>query len=86
MKGIVLSYRGSHHTQNSKQMILKVEGIDSKEAASKLEGKKAIWKTPSGKELIGIVTKPHGNKGYVRCRFEKGLPGQALGTEIEIKA
>ena len=86
MKGRIMAYRGSHHTQRPKQIIVKVEGVSDKSAAVKLHGKKAVWTTPSGKKITGIITQPHGNKGYVRVRFpEKGLPGQALGTEIEIE-
>ncbi len=84
MKGVIVNYRGSHKTQNPYQMIIKVEGIRSREKAEKLVGKTVVWKTPSGKEIKGRITAPHGNKGAVRARFEKGLPGQALGTEVEI--
>ena len=85
MKGIVMNYRRGRHTQNPHQMIIKVEGINSREEAEKLVGKEVVWKSPSGKELRGKITAPHGNKGAVRARFEKGLPGQAIGTEVEIK-
>jgi ribosomal protein L35AE/L33A len=33
---------------------------------------------------VGRVSKAHGNSGAVLLRFDKGLPGQAVGTEIEI--
>ena len=66
-------------------MILKVSGVDNKEAAEKLKGKEAVWTSPAGKKLSGIITKAHGNSGAVLARFEKGLPGQALGTELEIQ-
>jgi ribosomal protein L35AE/L33A len=26
----------------------------------------------------------HGDKGLVRARFRKGVPGQALGTRVEL--
>ncbi|MFA4983551.1 MAG: 50S ribosomal protein L35ae, partial [Candidatus Micrarchaeia archaeon] len=38
----------------------------------------------TGKEIIGKVSKAHGNSGAVLARFDKGLPGQAIGTEVEI--
>jgi large subunit ribosomal protein L35Ae len=86
MKGVVMSYRGSHKTQNPKQMIIKVEGVDDKEGAEKLRGKMAVWTTPTGKKIEGKIMQPHGNKGAVRVHFsEKGLPGQALGTEVDIE-
>jgi len=86
MKAVISNYRGSHNTQVNNQMIVHPEGVSTREAAVKLEGKKAIWMTPSGKKIEGIVTKPHGNKGAVRVRFDQGgLPGQALGTSLDIQ-
>ncbi len=84
MKGIIVNYRRGRHTQNPRQMIIKVEGVESREEAEKLIGKEVIFKTPSGKEIKGKITAPHGNKGAVRARFERGLPGQALGKEVTV--
>ncbi|MBR9689852.1 MAG: 50S ribosomal protein L35ae [Candidatus Altiarchaeota archaeon] len=85
MKGIVVNYRMGRHTQNPRQMIIKVEGIENKEQADKLAGHKVIWTSPGGKELTGTVSGAHGNKGIVRARFVKGLPGQAIGSEVIIQ-
>jgi len=39
----------------------------------------------SGKDkIIGMIAALHGKKGLVRVRFRKGVPGQALGTTIEL--
>jgi len=85
MKAVIMNYRGSHHTQDNKRMILQPENSETKESAEKLVGKKVIWTSPSGKKIEGMITKAHGNSGAVLARFdEKGLPGQALGTQIEI--
>jgi ribosomal protein L35AE/L33A len=84
-KAIIMNYRGSHRTQHPKQMILHPEGAESKADAEKFIGKKATWTTKSGKKIIGLITAPHGAKGAVRVRFdESGLPGQSLGTAIDI--
>jgi large subunit ribosomal protein L35Ae len=85
MKGIIVNYRQGRHTQNPYQMIVKIETIISKEQAEKLVGTKVVWKTPTGKEIAGKITSAHGNKGVVRVRFEKGMPGQAIGSEILVK-
>lgn len=86
MKGVIVNYRGSHKTQNTKQMIVRVEGVNSKEDAAKLVGKDVVWTTPTGKKIEGKIAAPHGDKGVVRVHFtEKGLPGQSLGTEVEIE-
>jgi ribosomal protein L35AE/L33A len=84
-KGILMNYRGSHHTQNPKQMIIQPEGSASKADAEKFVGKHATWTSRSGKKITGLITAPHGGNGAVRVRFDdKGLPGQSLGTQIEI--
>ena len=84
-KGVVVNYRGSHKTQYPKQMIIKVLTAENKEQAAKFTGKKIIWKSPAGKEITGTIAQPHGVKGCVRVHMDKGLPGQALGSEVEIK-
>ena len=67
-------------------MILKPAGVDSKEEASKLAGKKVIWTSLSGKKLEGKISAAHGGKGAVRAIFaDKGLPGQALGKVVEVE-
>jgi len=50
-----------------------------------MAGKEVVWKSSSGKEIKGKISDAHGNKGLVRAIFEKGLPGQAVTTEIEVK-
>lgn len=85
MEGVIINYRGSHKTQYPNQMVIKVDSIDSKEKANTLIKKTVIWLTPSGKEMKGTITKEHGNKGALRVKFEKGLPGQAIGTKVKIE-
>ncbi len=84
MKAKVSNYKGGPHTQYADRMILLPEGVTNKEAAEKLVGKTAVWTTPSGNKINGKVTKVHGRNGQVLVKFEKGLPGQSLGTEAEI--
>jgi len=86
MKGTLLRYRGSHKTQNTKQMLLQVEGIDSKEEATKMVGKTVTWTSPSGKKISGKISAVHGGKGVVRILFiDKGLPGQSIGQKVDIE-
>ncbi len=84
MKAIIVNFRKSVHRQKDTHMILEVEGVDSKEKAEGLVGKVVSWKSPAGKEMKGKVASAHGNKGAVRVIFEKGMPGQAVGTEVSI--
>ena len=67
-------------------MLMKIQGVNDKAAAAKIKGKKVVWTAPSGKKITGTVAQPHGDKGVVRVHFkEKGLPGQALGDEVDIE-
>jgi large subunit ribosomal protein L35Ae len=65
-------------------MVILPEGIESKEKAAELVGKKVTWTSPAGKELTGEVLAPHGSKGAIRARFEPGLPGQSIGQKVKI--
>jgi large subunit ribosomal protein L35Ae len=83
MKAVLISYRRGRNTQKSNHGLIRVEGVDTKEKAEKLVGKKVQWK--SKKAVIkGEIKAAHGVKGVVRAIFEKGLPGQAMATEIEL--
>ena len=46
-------------------------------------GKRIVWKGVN-KKLIGRIVGFHGRNGVVRARFKKGVPGQALGTTVEL--
>ena len=85
MQATVISFRRGRHTYKPRQFILEVSGIDSKAKAEKLIKKTVIWKSPAQKEIKGIITMTHGNKGLVRVVFERGLPGQAINTDAEVK-
>ncbi len=80
-----MNFRSSRHRQVNNQMILKVDGVESKEEAEKLVGKSVTFTTDGGKEIKGEVRSAHGNKGAVRVLFEKGMPGQAITKKVSIK-
>ena len=85
MRARIVSFRRSRRRQNTRQIILKVENITSKEKTKDLIGKTVLWKSPAGKEIKGKISNYHGNSGNVRAILEKGVPGQAIGNEVEIK-
>ena len=84
MQGTILSYRRGRHTQNVNQILVELEGLDSREKAKEFVGKKLMWKTSSGKEIKGEIIALHGNKGVVRAKFERNLPGQSFGTKVQL--
>lgn len=83
MKGKILSYRMGRHTQTNNHMVVDFN-MASKEKAKSLVNKKVKWKSQTGKIINGTIASAHGNSGKVRVIFERGLPGQAVGSEVEI--
>ncbi len=86
MKATVIQFRQGCKTQKPRHFLIEIPGVDSREKATEFVGKSAVW-TSTGKEpkiITGKIAAAHGNKGVVRGIFEKGLPGQAIGTEVEI--
>ena len=84
-KGKVIQFRRGRHTVHKRHFLIEVNGVSSKKDAEKFDGKEIEWKSPAGKKITGKISSIHGNKGVVRAIFEKGLPGQAITTEVEIK-
>jgi len=84
MNAVIVNYRRGRHTIYSNQFIVRVQGVEEKESAGKLVGRKVVWRTPGGKKIVGRIASTHGNKGALRAVMEKGLPGQALGTQLEV--
>ncbi len=85
MEATIVNFRQGRHHVTPNQMILAVSGVESKDDAEKLVGKKVVWETPAKKQITGKITAAHGNKGAVRALFEKGMPGQAFGTKVSIE-
>ena len=83
IQGIIVNYRVGPKTQRSKECIIEFRHVTSVSEASRLIGRKVAWKRGKNK-IIGKIVALHGKKGLVRVRFRKGLPGQALGTTVEL--
>jgi len=84
MIGKVVNFRAGQNTQSTNHIIVMPDGVKDKEKAAALIGKTAEWETPSGKKIVGKVRKVHGRNGGVIVKFNKGLPGQAIGTDVII--
>ena len=84
MKGIVVQFRRGRHKIHERHFLLDI-GLKTRDEAKKFAGKEVVWKSIAGKEIHGKISDAHGSKGLVRAIFEKGLPGQAITTEIEVK-
>ena len=84
MKGILVQFRRGKSTIKEKHYLIDI-GCISREEAKKFAGKIVEWTSSGGKVISGKISDAHGNKGLVRAIFERGLPGQAIATEIEVK-
>jgi len=84
-EGVISNYKRGRHTVHQKHCIIVFQDIKTRKDANKLIGKTVVWKSPTGKDLKGIITRSHGNNGAVRAHFKKaGVPGQALGMKVKI--
>ena len=83
MNGIIVQFRRGRHRIHERHYLLDV-GLQNRDEAQKIVGKKVRWKSSSGKIITGEVRAPHGTKGLVRAIFERGLPGQAITNEVEL--
>ncbi len=83
LTGFIVSYRTGPKTQRSKECVIKFPKVKSSREGARLVGRKIAW--PVGeRRLRGKIVALHGKKGLVKARFGKGVPGQALGTPVEI--
>ncbi len=85
MEGVINNFRRGRSNQKTNHIIISFPGITTKEKAAEQVGKKVYWKTQKGRLLAGEIKAAHGNSGCVRAIFQTGLPGQSLGTKVEVK-
>ncbi|MBU0757933.1 MAG: 50S ribosomal protein L35ae [Nanoarchaeota archaeon] len=86
MEGTIATFRRGRKTQTTNQMIILFADVDSKEKANALVGKKVSWTAPGKNKttITGEITSAHGGNGAVRALFERGMPGQSVGTKITL--
>ncbi|MBU1199480.1 MAG: 50S ribosomal protein L35ae [Nanoarchaeota archaeon] len=84
MNGTINNFRRSRKVTSDNHMIVIVDGVDNKEKAEKLVGKKVLYNTGK-KDITGKVAAAHGGKGAIRVIFETGMPGQAIGQKVKVE-
>ena len=67
----------------SSECLIKFTEVVSPAQSGQLIGQKVLWKGEK-KKLIGKIVGFQGKNGAVRVKFKKGVPGQALGTIVEL--
>jgi len=88
VNGIVVQFRRGRKTYKPRHFLIEVEKLSNRESAKEFVGKKVVWTSPGkeAKKINGLISSAHGNNGVLRAIFERGLPGQAIGTEVEIES
>jgi large subunit ribosomal protein L35Ae len=84
ISGTFINFRQGMFRQYPRNILIRIPGIDSSNTAAKYIGRKVVWRSKSGKKLVGKVVKTHGRNGVLLSRFKKSLPGQAIGSSVEI--
>ena len=67
----------------SNECLIQFTDVFSPAQSGQLIGRKVLWKGEK-KKSIGKILGFHGKNGAVRVKFKKGVPGQALGTIVEL--
>ncbi|KAL5273448.1 RPL35A family protein [Megaselia abdita] len=98
-KAVFTGYKRGQRNQHENHAILKIEGARRKEHGRFYIGKRCVYvykaqtrkcvpQHPERKTKLravwGKVTRLHGNTGCVRARFNRNLPGHAMGHRIRI--
>lgn len=81
--GRILNYRIGIRTQFSRECLIQFSNVDSVAQAGPLIGHKVAWRGDN-KKSVGKIVGFHGKNGVVRVKFKKGVPGQALGSKVEL--
>jgi large subunit ribosomal protein L35Ae len=76
--GRIMNYRKGIRTQKANECLIKFENPETE-----ILGKKVVWKEGNSK-LSGKIIGFHGKNGVVIAKFKKGVPGQAIGTKVEL--
>jgi ribosomal protein L35AE/L33A len=85
LHGRIVNYRTGPKSQTSSECLIEFETVNSGSLAGKLIGHKVTWKNGNNR-FIGKIRGAHGKNGMVRVRFPHGVPGQAIGTIVELKS
>ena len=69
-KGIIVTY----HIAYTKEVLVRVPGVNGRREAAKLVGKRATWTDPKGVKYTGMVNGLHGTAGTIKVKFKSPLP------------
>ena len=67
----------------SHECLIQFADVASATQSGQLIGRKVVWKGKN-RDISGKIVGFHGKNGVVRVKFKKGLPGQAIGTTVQL--
>ncbi len=84
MRGRVASFRRGGNRYYGRQVIIVVQ--DAEGGFHRLVGRRVVWKHPkTGEVFSGRIVRLHGRRGRVIAYFKRQLPGEAVGSVVEIE-
>ena len=84
MKGVIVGFRRGLGRAYQNTVLVRLTAPDDVDI-DKLIGTKVIARDSHGNIYVGKVTRKHGDNRVVRVRFQPNIPGQLLGSAVEIE-
>jgi len=81
--GRITNYRSGNSTQYPHECLIQFNHEDLVSRAGELIGQKVVWKSKNN-EFIGKISGFHGENDVLKVKFKKGVPGQAMGTLVNL--
>jgi large subunit ribosomal protein L35Ae len=81
--GRITNYRTGPKAQETKECLIEIDNINSASLAGKILGQKVVYKSGKNK-FNGKIVGAHGKNGMVRVKFARPVPGQAIGSIVEL--
>jgi large subunit ribosomal protein L35Ae len=78
-----MNYRIGIRTQKPTECLIQFTGVTSRSESGQLVGRNVVL-TRAKMRYAGKIVGSHGNNGVVLVRFKKGVPGQAIGSTVEL--
>jgi len=82
--GLIIGYRLGSNTQYERQVLIRIDGVETSRDAARLIGWRVLYRDGKGNEYRGKIVRVHGGKGVVIAVFKPNLPGQARGGNVYI--
>jgi len=97
-KGIILGFRRGQRNQHPGITLVRIEGVNKRDETEFYMGKRIAFlyrakkkvkkhgdtKASKYRVLWGRVTRPHGNAGVVRAKFQRNVTPKSFGATVRV--